>query len=198
MAEQNQAMVWDNVRSSNAKAAAKLHGAESAAAAGTSSYAKVFASPPVQRIIAGYGGTEGEEEILKDFRSKGAVGVVVAINGRVLWADVFANTDLFAKYWPKLMSSYVAEAVTAGSTSAAPNLEDAEAWMSHMEGNREVAETEPSVYRRTDITGNGYRVFELISLLPGTGFPVHLTKIREESSGSPISEHRQGLPGIIR
>ena len=81
MAEQNQSMVWDNVRSSNAKAAAQLHGSESAALAGTSSYAKVFASPPVQKMIAGYGGAEGEQETLKELRSKGAVGVVVAING---------------------------------------------------------------------------------------------------------------------
>jgi hypothetical protein len=198
MAEQNQGLVWDNVRSSNAKAAAQLHGAEAAAAANTSSYAKVFASPPVQKIIAGYGGTESEQEILRELRSKGAVGVVVAINGRVLWADVFASTDLLAKYWPKLMSSYVAEAVTAGSAGTIPNPQDAEAWMSHMAGNREVAETEPGVYRRTDITGDGYRVFELVSLLPGTAFPVHLTKIREENSSGAISEHRPGLPDIIR
>ncbi len=198
MAEQNQGLVWDNVRNSNAKAAAQLHGAESTAAAGTSSYAKVFASPPVQRIIAGYGGAEGEQEVMKELRSKGAVGVVVAVNGRVLWADVFANTDLLAKYWPKLMSSYVAEAMTAGSSGATPNLQDAEAWMSQMTGNREVAETEPGVYRRTDTTGDGFRVFELVSLLRGTGFSVHLTKIREENSGSPISEHHQGLPDVIR
>jgi hypothetical protein len=43
-----------------------------------------------------------------------------------------------------------------------------------------MAETEPGVYRRTDITGEGYRVFQLTSLLPGTGFDVHLTKIREQ------------------
>jgi hypothetical protein len=198
MAEQNQGMVWDNVRSSNAKAAAQVHGAESAALAGTSSYAKMFASPPVQKMIAGYGGAEGEQETLKELRSKGAVGVVVAINGRVLWADVFASTDLLAKYWPKLMNSYVAEAVTAGNAGTVPNLQDAEAWMSHMAGNHEVAETEPGVYRRTDITGDGYRVFELVSLLPGTGFPVHLTKIRDENSGSAISEHHPRLPDVIR
>lgn len=198
MAEQNQGMVWDNVRNSNAKAAAQLHGSESASVAGTSSYAKVFASPPVQKIIAGYGGAEGEEAILKELRNKGAVGVVVAVSGRVLWADVFASTDLLAKYWPKLMSSYVAEAVTAGSGGTVPNTQDAQGWMSHLAGNREVAETEPGVYRRTDITGDGYRVFELVSLLPGTGFPVHLTKIRDENSGNAILEHHQGLPDVIR
>jgi len=35
------------------------------------------------------------------------------------------------------------------------------------------------VYRRTDITGDGYRVFELMSLLPKTGFVVHIAKMRQ-------------------
>jgi hypothetical protein len=46
-----------------------------------------------------------------------------------------------------------------------------------LSGGREVTETEPGVYRRTEIT-DGYRVFELMSLLPGTGFTVHITKLR--------------------
>jgi hypothetical protein len=180
MAQQNQALVWDNVRSSNAKAAARLHGSETATVTNSSSYAQVFASAPVQKIIADYGGAQSQQTILKELRSKGAVGVVVAVNGRVLWADIFPNPDLLAKYWPKLMGSYAAEAVTAGSGGPAPNTLDAEAWMSHLNGTREVAETEPGVYRRTDITGDGYRVFELTSLLPGTNFAVHLTKIKQQ------------------
>jgi hypothetical protein len=181
MAEQNQEHVWDNVRSSNAKAAAKMADVGGAAVLpNTSSYAQVYASPPMQKIIAGYGGAESERAILQELRSKGAVGVVVAINGRILWADVFASTDLLANYWPKLMGSYAAEAVTAGTGAATPNQQDAEAWMNRLAGGREVAETEPGVYRRTDVTGEGYRVFQLTSLLPGTGFDLHLTKIREQ------------------
>jgi hypothetical protein len=134
----------------------------------------------MQKIIADYGGAESGQAILRELRAKGAVGVVVAINGRVLWADIFASPDLLAKYWPKLMGSYAAEAVTAGGGGSVPSIQEAEAWMSHLAGGREVAETEPGVYRRTDITGDGYRVFELTSLLPGTGFAVHLTKIRQQ------------------
>jgi len=185
MAQQNQALVWDNVRSSNARAAAKV--ADSGAGAGlpnTSSYAQVYASPPMQKMMAGYGGAEAERAILQELRNQGAVGVVVAINGRVLWADVFSSADLLAKYWPKLMGSYAAEAVTAGTGAATPSQQDAEAWMNRLAGGREVAETEPGVYRRTDVTGEGYRVFDLTSLLPGTGFDVHLTKIREQESAA--------------
>jgi hypothetical protein len=97
----------------------------------------------------------------------------------VLWADLFASTELFSKYWPKLMRSYVAEAMTSAKTGAAPDIHEAESYVSNLGGRHEVAETEPGVYRRTDITGDGYRVFELMSLLPKTEFDVHITKIRE-------------------
>ncbi len=177
MAERDQNQVWDNVRASNAKMAAGLSSSEAAAMPGTSSYAKVFESAPVKKRIAEYGGAEAEQFILRELRSKGAVGVVVAVNGRVLWADVFAGTELLSKYWPKLMRSYVAEAITSPSLAAAPDIHEAELYMHNLNGGREVVETEPNVYRRTDITGDGYRVFELTSLLPRAEFEVHLTKI---------------------
>ena len=178
MAEQDQTRVWDNVRSSNARVANSLSSVDAAAIAGTSSYAQVFESEPVRKMVAEYGGTESEQAILRDLRNKGSVGVVVAVNGHVLWADVFASTDLLAKYWPKLMRSYVAEAITSASSGNAPDIKEAEAYVTSLSGGREVTETEPGVYRRTEITGDGYRVFELMSLLPGTGFTVHLTKLR--------------------
>lgn len=181
MAERNQMQVWDNVRSSNARMASSLSSVDAAAIAGTSSYAKVFESAPVKKMVAEYGGTESEQAILRELRSKGAVGVVVAVNGRVLWADVFASTELLAKYWPKLMRSYVAEAMTSANMNTAPDIHDAEAYMSNLRGGREVTETEPGVYRRTDITGDGYRVFELMSLLPSAGFTIHITKIRDQA-----------------
>jgi hypothetical protein len=145
----------------------------------TSSYAKVFNSPAVKQVIDQYGGRELETSTLAELKKAGAVGVVVAVNGQILWADLFASTDLLAKYWPKLSNSYIAEAVTRSSGGAAPSVSDAESWINNLSGTREVAETEPGVYRRTDVTGPGYRVFELASLVPGTNFTVHVTKIAE-------------------
>jgi hypothetical protein len=179
MAERNQNQVWDNVRASNAKMAAALSSSEAVAVTGTSSYAKVFESEPVKKKIATYSGAESEQVILSELRRKGAVGVVVALNGRVLWADAFASTELLAKYWPKLMRSYVAEAMTSVSTGTSPDIHEAERFMANLGGGREVVETEPGVYRRADITGDGYRVFELTSLLPKSEFEVHITKIGE-------------------
>ena len=179
MAKRDQNQVWANVRASNAKMAHNLNSLEAASVAGTSSYAKVFESAPVAKIVSAYGGAESEQTILRELRAKSAVGVVVAVNGRVLWADVFASTELLAKYWPKLMRSYVAEAMTSASYGAAADIHEAELYMSVLTGGREIVETEPEVYRRTDITGDGFRVFELMALLPKTGFNVHITKIRE-------------------
>jgi hypothetical protein len=105
--------------------------------------------------------------------------VVVAVNGQVLWADVFASPELLSKYWPKLLRSYVAEAITSANGAAAPGKHDAQPYMNNLSGGREIVETESNVYRRTDVTGDEYRVFELMSLLPKTGFIVHITKTRQ-------------------
>ena len=178
MAEQNQSEVWNQVRASNAKMAGSLSASESRGdVAHTSSYAGVFASPPVQAKLEEYGGHAGEQAILDELRKQGAVGVIVAVNGTVQWADVFASTDLLAKYWPKLMRSYVAEAATAGSGDRTPEVGEAQSFITKLSGGREVVETEPGVFRRTETTGEGYKVFTLRGLEPEADFDVHITKM---------------------
>jgi hypothetical protein len=56
---------------------------------------------------------------------------------------------------------------------------DAQMFIGSLSGGREVVETEPGVFRRSDVTGDGYRVFTLTALLPKTGYLVHLTKMRQ-------------------
>jgi hypothetical protein len=48
-----------------------------------------------------------------------------------------------------------------------------------MTGRRETVETEPGLYRHTEITGNGFKAFELTSLLPKTDFNLHVAKMAE-------------------
>jgi hypothetical protein len=179
MTEHNQGRVWESVRASNAMVASNLPASEAVGLANTTSYAKVFSSAPVAKVVAQYGGVEGEQAILRELRSKQAVGVVVAVNGQVVWADVFASTDLLSRYWPKLLHSYVAEAMTSGNAGGPPNPEEAELYIGKLSGGREVVETDPGIYRRSDITGDGYRVFELTSLLPKTPFMVHIAKMKQ-------------------
>jgi hypothetical protein len=183
MAEHNQAKVWENVRASNANIAAGLAAPAAAQVEATTSYAKVFSNTAVAATVsAEYGGVEGERAILRELKEKGAVGVVVAINGEVAWADVFSSTDLLARYWPKLVRSYVAEAMTNRSGHGKTDVRDAQNFIDALSGGREVVETEPGIFRRSDVTGDGYRVFTLTALLPRTGYLVHLTKMRQADS----------------
>ena len=58
---------------------------------------------------------QGYRSLMGELRDKNAVGVVVAVNGQIVWADIFASTDLLQRYWPKLVRSYAAEAVVSNT-----------------------------------------------------------------------------------
>jgi hypothetical protein len=61
-----------------------------------------------------------------------AVGVIVAINGKVAAADVFQSTPLFLKLWPKLLKSYAFDAATAARQASAKRVcsrDDARAFL---------------------------------------------------------------------
>jgi hypothetical protein len=107
------------------------------------------------------------------------VGVVVAINGDLIWADVFASTELLQKYWSKLVRSYAAEAMTTPGNTRAADEKAAQAFLDNMQGRHEVSETEPGLYRQTEISGEGFKAFELTSLLPKMSFDVHIAKMAE-------------------
>ena len=119
------------------------------------------------------------ESVIRQLRDKNAVGVVVAVNGEVVWADIFASTQLLQKYWPKLVRSYASEAVVTRAKGGEITVRQAQKFLDDLQGRHETADTEPGVYRQAEITGNGYRVFELTSLLPKTGFAVHVAKMAD-------------------
>ena len=55
----------------------------------------------------------------------------------------------------------------------------AQAFLEDMEGRRETIESEPGVDRHTEVNGDGFKAFALTSLLPKTGFDVHVAKMAE-------------------
>jgi hypothetical protein len=55
----------------------------------------------------------------------------------------------------------------------------AESFLANMRGRRETIESEPGVFRHTQVNGDGFKAFELTSLLPKTGFDVHVAKMAE-------------------
>ena len=77
------------------------------------------------------------------------------------------------------MRSYASEAVVSRAKGAEVGSAQAEAFLADMEGRRETIESEPGVYRHTEVNGDGFKAFSLTSLLPKTGFEVHVAKMAE-------------------
>src|SRR5207302_11166434 len=153
----------------------------------TSSCAGVMENMEMQRKLNSVAGPieRAYEDLIRELRARNAAGVVVAVNGKIIWADVFASTALLEKYWPKLVRSYAAEALTSRGSRypdfkwRRADVKSAQAFLERFEGRRESVESEPGVYRHTEIYGDGFTAFELASLLPGTGFDIHVAKMTE-------------------
>jgi ARG/rhodanese/phosphatase superfamily protein len=181
MSDKDQGKVWQEVRKAQSEMAVVAGAAEAVELQGTTSYARVMDNKGVQRHVDSVAAPieAGYRSLIKELRDRNAVGVVVAVNGEVIWADIFASTDLLQKYWPKLVRSYAAEAVVTRARDRVVDEKSAEAFLANMEGRRETVESEPGLYRHTEITGDGFKVFELTSLLPKTGFDLHVAKMAE-------------------
>jgi hypothetical protein len=184
MGDKDQNQVWAEVRKQQASISASLEVAAPTAAgevASTSSYARVMENKDVKEQVDKIAAPiqHNYESLIKQLRDRKAVGVVVAVNGRIIWADIFASTELLEKYWPKLVRSYASEAVVSRAKGGEVSTKQAEAFLDDMEGRRETIESEPGVYRHTEVNGDGFKAFSLTSLLPKTGFDVHVAKMAE-------------------
>jgi hypothetical protein len=185
MADKDQNQVWAEVRkqqqSMSLEVAAAAPPASTAEIRSTSSYARVMENKDVKEKVDEIARPieQNYQSLIKQLRDRKAVGVVVAVNGRIIWADLFASTELLEKYWPKLVRSYASEAVVTRAKGGEASLAQAEAFLGDMEGRRETIESEPGVYRHTEVNGDGFKAFALTSLLPKTGFDVHVAKMAE-------------------
>src|SRR5450631_1097563 len=108
MAMRDQQSVWANVASAVGGMAAATPQASGPLHASTS-YAKAMQNPEVEKKVDSV--ADNYDGLLRELRKVGAKGVVVAINGRITWADVFASTELLEKYWQKLIRSYAADSL---------------------------------------------------------------------------------------
>jgi hypothetical protein len=184
MAAKNQQQVWDEVGKARTGAAETVtveSQSEAVTVEQTSSYAGVMQNKQVQKALDSVAAPveHDYQSVISQLRDKNAVGVVVAVNGEVIWADVFASTKLLEKYWPKLVRSYAAESMVQQVKSASADVKSAQEFLNRLQGRREVVENEPGLYRHTEVSGDGFKVFELTSLLPNTGFDLHVAKMSE-------------------
>jgi len=185
MADKDQLKVWNQVgqaRTAMAETVTVEAGALAAAPIQeSSSYARAVDSQEVKKQLDTVAAPVQQQyqSVIHQLRDRHAVGVVVAVNGQVIWADVFASTSLLEKYWPKLVRSYAAETFSQQGKSAAVDIHVAQEFLDHLDGRREIVEKEPGLYQHAEITGDNYKVFALTSLLPSTGFDLHVAKMAE-------------------
>ncbi len=135
--------------------------------AGTQSYQKIYKSSPIgnsaetfaqeieRRFERQTGGLKGEH----------VVGVVVAFGPDVAWSDIFASSELFNSYWPKLLRSYVVEAMTRPGIRRVASLDDARDFLRPATGHVE-EESEPGIYRWRKQSEGRLAEIELDALAP--------------------------------
>jgi hypothetical protein len=188
MGDKDQNQVWAEVRKQQMSVAETVEVTAAAPSAqnaeeirSTSSYARVMENKNVKEQVDQIAKPieENYQSLIRQLRDRNAVGVVVAVNGRIIWADVFASTELLEKYWPKLVRSYASEAVVSRAKGGEATIKQAETFLADMEGRKETIESEPGIYRHTEVNGDGFKAFALTSLLPKTGFDVHVAKMAE-------------------
>jgi hypothetical protein len=179
MGDKDQSQVWAEVRKQQqamvtVEAVAGASPVSTQEIQSTSSYARVMENKDVKEKVDEIAKPieQNYQSLIKQLRDRKAVGVVVAVNGRIIWADIFASTELLEKYWPKLVRSYASEAVVSRAKGGEVSTKQAEAFLDDMDGRRETIESEPGVYRHTEVNGDGFKAFSLTSLLPKTGFDV--------------------------
>jgi hypothetical protein len=177
MVGQDQQAVWTTV--GRALRAGVAGGAPDLSA--TTSYAAGMDNPAVQMKLRHL--TEPIErrysKLEPQLRARKAVGVVAAVNGQIIWADLFASPELFNLYWPKLVESYAAEVFTTWDSQRPARRGDAQAFLDDWNGRCTSSVSEEGLYRRTEISGDGVTAFMLTSLLPDTGFDVHDAKVAD-------------------
>jgi hypothetical protein len=186
MADKDQAKVWQQVGSANEMVTVEVQAAAPSTSttrelSSTTSYAKVMQNDEVKSRVDSVAKPieEQYESTIKQLREKNAVGVIVAVNGQIVWADIFASTSLLEKYWPKLVRSYATDAIVTRAKGGQPSEASAQAFLEDLHGRHETIDSEPGVYRHTEVSGDGFKAFELTSLLPKTNFSVHVAKMAE-------------------
>jgi len=147
----------------------------------TTSYAKARDSMAVKQQVESIVEPmqKSYESVIKQLRNQNAVGVVVAVKGRIVWADMFASGALLDKYWPKLLDSYATEAMTASGEKHETGIKDAQAFLDNWQARHEVVDSEPGLYRQRELIGDKFKAFELTSLLGKATFDLHLSKMAE-------------------
>jgi hypothetical protein len=161
----NQDEVWKEVRENNTKLGTQNS---------TETYQEVYSNPEVEARVEDY-----VAELEKAGAGANVVGVVVARNGEFVWVDAFGSRSLFARYWPKLLKSYVVDALGDRTSERVPTVAQAEQYFRQREGASSVSGRE-GVYRLTKTSAKHYAVFSLEDLSLVRPMALHFNKMQKE------------------
>ena len=192
MVSKSQQQVWDSVHGAISQMAAaappvsasahRMDGgpASESRSFNTTSYAKAMQDSGVSAKVdeAAAPVMKSRDQVLAKLREEHAIGVVVAVRGEIVWADLFADTGLLSRYWTKLVRSYAAESLSEGETHSATTVAEAQHFLDAPSGGTESSEGEVGVYRYRELRSGGAETFVLESLLPATGYDVHISKLK--------------------
>lgn len=163
----DQVQVWDSV-------SATLSSVKIVTKSGSLNHA--YQSQNIERRLKLY------DHALKVRMGPNVVGVVVAVNGRVQLADIFASPSLFDLYWPKLLKSYELEAVSrARSRSREARIIDARTFLSPIQDGGSI-KGQDSTYKLTQRTNKRDASFELEYTAGPNPLLVHYNRVSTPSA----------------
>jgi hypothetical protein len=188
--EKNQARVWEEVARKERAAARKLaEGApgepvSSLSASGT--YSAIVDRQEIRRSREDYA-----DALLPYLQAADALGIVVAINGELSAADVYASSALFRKLSRKLLDSYALEAALRseerGRSVAAPRKDAVRAFLKDPSaGTSRDEKVGGTMHRRTQ-EGAGVVLYEYRDSVsrassPAAAKPVHGSYLRKSDA----------------
>jgi hypothetical protein len=202
---QEQAKVWDAVRNGNASGLPRATATVTLPAEGSAGQTSqtVTVTEALGQVLAKEAPTQSYEKIYKtskigvpidtftdevqkrfsrataNLKGEFVVGVVVAYGSEVAWSDIFASPSLFERYWPKLLRSYVVEALTRPKSSEQPSVDDAREFLKPLTGH-ETIETEPAIYSLKEVTEGKYVEVDLEALYP-VNIALHVLRVHRTS-----------------
>jgi len=175
-ATRRQEDVWQKVGEKNSQAGG------AGAARGSGTYQVTVSSDKAQKDAKPY------MDAIAKAMPPGAVGAVIAIHGEVVWVDAFRSPELFQRYWPKLLQSYIVDAMTTPVPPAnermprvlrqPPSVADAEKFLFDRSGKSAFEGTD-GVYLLRRIEGPNHLIFELEDLQTQGAARVHFNKMKK-------------------
>jgi hypothetical protein len=160
--KKEQSAVWSEVRANNAKLGTQNN---------TDTYKEVYASKKVSAQADDY-----IRALEREVMQPGVVGVVVARGGRLVWADLFASSALFSRYWPKLLKSYVVDALGDDASEKRPTVEEAARYLQGRDGTVSTT-TQAGVYQLVKTEHPAYALFELRDISLAAPLRLHYNKM---------------------